>query len=175
MQLRLKGRSTRELLEVGRALRSMTHEVAALLLVNERPDLALALGADGVHLPESGLEIRDVRRLLGVDAWIGRSCHDRAGLERAVDEGADYATLSPLFSVPGKSAPLGVSGFSEARAGIELPVLALGGIDETSLGDARAAGADGVALIRGAYRSGDPEATVSAILRLLDTMRARGG
>ena len=135
------------------------------LLMHRRPDLAMLVGAAGVHLPERGLPIREVRALLGEEALIGVSRHDGPGLAAAA--GADYATLSPFRPVAGKNPPLGASGFREARsaAPLGLAVIALGGLSASSCEEALDAGADGIAVLRG----------VREARTLLDILRARKG
>jgi thiamine-phosphate pyrophosphorylase len=174
VQLRHKSARDRELVRLCEALRVATTEAGARLLVNGRADIALACGADGVHLPERGVEPGDARRLLP-DGLVGVSCHDAAGLERAAAAGADYATLGPFAASPGKGEPLGEAGFAALVRSARLPVLALGGIDPGSAGRAVAAGAAGVAVVRAVYAAADPAAAVDAILRVLDTARRAGG
>jgi thiamine-phosphate pyrophosphorylase len=158
--LRRPGASDRQLLAEAARLRGPVP-----LLMHRRPDLARLVGAVGVHLPERGLPISDARRLLGPEAVVGVSRHDRAGLAAA--DGADYATLSPFFAVRGKNPPLGVVGFRAARDGAPdgLRVLALGGLTPTNARDAFEAGADGVAVLRSATRA----------RRFLDMLQARKG
>lgn len=144
VMLRRPFASARALLSEGRALRS----VGVRLIVSQRVDLALALDAHGVHLPERGLPVDQARRLLGPDRWIGVSRHDRKGLLEAAAAGADYATLSPFASVPGKGPALGPAAFSRARRGVPLPVLALGGISIKNGHLAISSGADGFAVMR---------------------------
>jgi len=118
------------------------------VLVNGRPDIAELTGILGVHLPESGLDAGEVRRAFP-GLVIGVSRHNRAGLERAVGEGADYALLGPLFATPGKeSHALGLPGFGEAVRGLPLPVLAVGGMTSENAASVVDAGARGVAAIR---------------------------
>lgn len=158
--LRRPGAGDRRLLAEARALSGPVP-----LLVHRRPDLARLVGAAGVHLPERGLPIADARRLLGPGTVLGVSRHDRAGL--AASAGADYATLSPFFAVPGKNPPLGPEGFRAAREAAPegVRVLALGGLGPANGGQALEAGADGLAVLRGA----------SEARRFLDIMRARKG
>lgn len=134
------------------------------LIIHRRPDLARLLGAAGVHLPERGLPVAEARALLGPGALIGVSRHDGPGLAAAA--GADYATLSPLHAVPGKGPALGLAGFRAARAAApSLPVLALGGITPATAAAALEAGADGLAVLRGATDARE----------LLDILRAPKG
>jgi len=133
------------------------------LLVNRRFDLALAAGADGVHLPADGLPIAQVRRALP-QATIGRSTHSLAEIARAHAEGADYAVFGPIFETPSK--PLGPSphGLDDlaAAARIGLPVIAVGGIDAGNVADVLAHGATGVAAIRAFARRDSAAELVAA-------------
>ncbi|MCU0676937.1 MAG: thiamine phosphate synthase [Myxococcota bacterium] len=145
VMLRRPHASSRTLLAEGRALQSTGHA----LVVSRRVDVALTLDAHGVHLPERGLDVADARALLGPSRWIGVSRHDHAGLEAAAAAGADYATLSPFATVPGKGPALGPARFAEMRRGVRIPVLALGGITKENATLALASGADGFAVLRG--------------------------
>lgn len=150
-------------LALARALIDVARPRGARVVVHDRLDLALAAYADGVQLGERSVDVADARALLGGGAWIGRSCHDRAGLLRAYESGADAATLSPLFASPGKGPPLGIVAFAELRATVPaLPVIALGGIDATNAHAALAAGASGVAALR-AWLRDDVAAFVRSI------------
>lgn len=124
-----------------------------LVLVNDDPELAAAIGADGVHLP--------ARRLLALTrrpelAWVGASCHTRAELEQAAALGLDYALLGPVLPTathPGEPT-LGWDEFSRLAAGLPMPVLALGGLAAADMERARDAGAHGIAAIRGVWEAG---------------------
>ena len=150
-------------LSLARALIELARPRGARVVVHDRVDVALAAAADGGQLGERSIEVRDARALLGANAWIGRSCHDGAGLLAARDAGADGATLSPLFGSPGKGPALGVARFAELRALVpSLPVIALGGIDAGNARDALAVGATGVAALR-AWLGDDPAAFARSI------------
>jgi thiamine-phosphate pyrophosphorylase len=124
-----------------------------LLLVNGRADVALAAGADGVHLPAAGLPLAPLRRLAaerGRLLLFGRSTHSLAEVAAARGDGADYATFGPVWPTPSKAAygpPPGLEGLREAAA-LGLPLLALGGVDARRLAAAAAAGAHGAAGVR---------------------------
>lgn len=157
--------SARVRLSLARALIEVARPRGARVVVHDRIDLALAADADGVQLGERSVDVEDARRLLGRDAWIGRSCHDAAGLAAARRAGADAATLSPLFASPGKGEPLGVERFAALRATVpDLEVLALGGVDVGNASLAARAGASGAATIRGWLTGDDPGAAVCALL-----------
>lgn len=166
VHLREKELGGRALLQLALALRRACDLTGQLLLVNDRLDVALAARADGVHLPSAGVPVAEARRLLGPAAWIGRSCHSLADVERARDEGASYATFSPIFDTPSKreyGAPLGVEALRDAVA-LALPLVALGGITPANAPEVRAAGAAGVAVIRAWLAGDDPAGAVRALL-----------
>jgi len=148
-QIREKDLSDRALLDL--ALRARAILPAQVdLLINGRIDVALAAGADGVHLPGDGLPIPPLRARFGREISIGRSTHALAEVERARDEGADYATFGPVYETPSKAAfgpPLGLEAFRRA-ARLGLPLFALGGVTLEHLAELAAAGAAGIAGIR---------------------------
>jgi thiamine-phosphate pyrophosphorylase len=152
VQLRDPGLPLRALLALGERLREATAALGAGLVVNDRIDLALALGADGVHLGRRSVTVADARALLPPGTWISVACHAPADVARAAAEGADAALLSPIFASPGKGAVLGIEALREARAllgkGSDVQILALGGVTMENAGACLAAGADGAAAIR---------------------------
>jgi thiamine-phosphate pyrophosphorylase len=157
------------LLAAARELRTLTRTHAARLLVNDRIDVALAAGADGVHLPAASVPIAVARTLLGADAWIGRSTHAAHEAEAAAAEGADYVVLGPVFATPSKEAygpALGVAALAAARG--TTPIVAIGGVATTNAADIRAAGAHGVAVIRAILDATDPAAATRAIRVAID-------
>jgi thiamine-phosphate pyrophosphorylase len=166
IHLREKDLGGRELLALARDLAAVCRAHRQVLLVNDRLDVALAAGADGVHLPSAGVPPADARRLLGPGALVGVSCHSAADVSRALAGGASYATFSPIHDTPSKRAygpPLGVAALRDA-ARLGLPLVALGGIDPPRAAEARAAGAAGVAAIRAWLVGGDPAGAVRALL-----------
>ena len=147
VQVRAKGLNSRDLATL---VRSVIGEAgrADKVLVNSRPDIAELTGARGVHLPESGLDPLGVRRSFP-RLLIGVSRHDRAGLLRARDEGADFALLGPVFGTPGKEGrALGMTGLEEMLKGVDLPVMVVGGITPENAPTVMGGGAWGVAAIR---------------------------
>lgn len=169
VQLREKDLAARDLLALARSLAAVCHARGQLLLVNDRIDVALAAGADGVHLPAAGIPPADARRLLGPAALVGVSCHSAADVARARDGGATYATFSPIYDTPSKRAygpPLGVAALRSASAG-GLPLVALGGVDATRAPEVVAAGAAGVAVIRAWLGGPAPSDAVRALLAAL--------
>lgn len=166
VQLREKDLGGRELLRLARALAAACHASGQRLVVNDRLDVALAAGADGVHLPAAGVPVEDARRLLGPGALVGVSCHSAEEVRRARDGGASYASVSPIYDTPSKrayGAPLGLDVLREA-ASVGLPLIALGGITPARVTEVVRAGAQGVAAIRAWLEDGDPAAAVRALL-----------
>jgi thiamine-phosphate pyrophosphorylase len=166
LQLREKDLGGRDLLCLARRLRAACHARGQLFLVNERVDVALASGADGVHLPSAGIPPADARRLLGPGALVGVSCHSADDVRRARDGGASHASFSPIHDTPSKRAygpPLGIEAL-HAAAALGLPLVALGGMDASRAPAAFAAGAAGVAVIRAWLAGPDPGAAVRELL-----------
>jgi len=150
IQLRDKRFSGRALLNAAVAVRKVTRDAGALFIVNDRLDVALAAGADGVHLGASDLPIGEARRLAPPGFIIGASVGSAAAAVRAAAEGADYVALSPTFSTGSKddAGPgHGLAVLSAVRAAVSLPLVAIGGINAANVADVIAAGADGVAVI----------------------------
>lgn len=153
-----------DLLRLARNLRAVTRG-AALLLVNDRLDVALACGADGVHLPEAGMPPPEARWIAGPELLIGRSVHSVAGAKEAEDAGADYlvvGTVYPTTSHPGEFAA-GPALVREVVAAVSLPVIAIGGITATNAGEVMRAGASGVAVVSAVLDAADVYAAARAL------------
>lgn len=151
VQLRDPAVDDRRLYRLARRARALL-PAGCRLLVNRRIDVAVAAGADGVHLPATGLPVAPLRRRFGAGLLIGRSTHRPAEVAAARAEGADYATFGPVFPTPGKERygpPPGLTGLERAAAAAPgFPILALGGMSPERLAAAAAAGAAGAAAIR---------------------------
>jgi thiamine-phosphate pyrophosphorylase len=174
VHLREKDLGGRDLLALAVALRAVCRARGQLLLVNDRVDVALAAGADGVHLPAAGIPPADARRLLPPSALVGVSCHSAEDVARARDGGASYAFLSPIFDTPSKrgyGSPLGVEAL-RAASKLGLPLVALGGVTPERVPALLAAGAAGVAAIRAWLEGADPATSVAALVAAAS--RARG-
>ena len=154
VQIREKDLEDRPLWGLARLARTVLPPPARVL-VNGRLDVALAAGADGVHLPSDGVPVSALRARFGPGVLIGRSTHRVEDVERARDEGADYVTFGPVYETPskapGKGPPVGLAELERAvvSAGAGgLPVFALGGVTLPRFGELARAGAAGVAAIR---------------------------
>jgi thiamine-phosphate pyrophosphorylase len=148
VQVREKDLGSRALLALVREPRTVIGERATRLLVNGRPDVAIAGGAHGVHLPETGLDIAAVRSGFP-DLLIGASCHSLAAAVRAEQGGADFVLFGPVFATPGKEERAsGLDRLAGITAQLSVPVHAVGGIDASRVACLVAAGASGAAAIR---------------------------
>jgi thiamine-phosphate pyrophosphorylase len=150
VQLRAKDVTDRRLLAMAEEARDGARRGGALFLVNDRPDVALLLGADGVHLGQDDVPPADARRLLGGEAVVGFSTHSLAQLQAALREPIDYVALGPIFATATKADAepvVGVATLASARALTDLPLVAIGGIDRARAADVVAAGADGLAVV----------------------------
>lgn len=167
LQLRAPGLDGGALYERARTLRLLCRRFGAPLLINDRVDVALAVAADGAHLPARGLPSKYARRL-APGLLLGASAHSLPEARLAVAGGADFVTLSPIWptlSHPG-ALPLGLSLLATAAGALAAPVFALGGLDEARARDAAAVGARG-ACLRGVLQARAPRAALQSFLEAL--------
>jgi len=144
----------------------------SLLLVNDRVDVVLVAGVDGVHVGARSLGVRVARSLLGPEAWLGASVHDAGGALAAQAEGADYAFLGTIFDTPTHPdrRGMGLVGLAATTGGVSrLPLVAIGGIDPARVQDVLGAGAYGVAVVRGVWDARDPAVAVRRYLEAMET------
>ncbi len=173
VQVRAKELTSRELLALVRDV-IVAAGRADRILVNSRPDIAALAGARGVHLPESGLDPRSVRAAFP-GLLIGVSRHDRAGLEKAALDQADFAMVGPVFETPGKEPrALGVSGLGDLMRGLTMPVLAVGGVTPGDVPALRSCGVIGVAAIRPFTPAERAREAAASFRAVLDEGRGRG-
>lgn len=149
IQIREKNLAARSLFDLTVGAVEITRKFATRILVNGRADIALAAGADGVHLPADGLSAVVVRRSFPLDFLIGVSTHSAEETLAAKTNGADFVTFGPVFESPGKGKPKGGEELSRVCNLLDpFPVIALGGIDESNYRNVLKAGASGFAAIR---------------------------
>ena len=141
----------------------------ALLLVNDRVDVAIAAGADGVHLPEHTLPLQKLRDYVGDACIVGRSVHSVEAAVRAEQEGADYVLAGAVYESPSHPGqpPAGPALVRAVAEAVRVPVLAVGGITPERVAEVIAAGADGVAVIGAILDAEDPKAAARALQRAL--------
>ena len=171
MQLREKDLSSRQLFELALRLRSLTREHGARLLIHDRIDIALAVGADGVHVGVGSLPVAEARRVLGPEMLIGYSAHALDEALRAECAGADFVTFGPVYATPSKlkyGQPLGLVKLAEAASSLRIPVFALGGVKITTIPEVMATGCHGAALISGVLSAADPHSAAAYLLEKIE-------
>jgi thiamine-phosphate pyrophosphorylase len=183
VQLRDKLSDTRAMVETARAIKQALAPFSVPLVVNDRVDVALAAGADGVHVGQDDMAVEDARRLLGRGAIIGLSIKTVAEANAApvtlidyVGSGGVYATTSKQQ----KNAPIGPAGLARVIAALharapQLPVCGIAGIDAGNAAAVIAAGADGVAVISALSLAPDPAAAARGLRDIVDAMLAKRG
>ncbi|MEY4751714.1 MAG: hypothetical protein RIQ60_3928 [Pseudomonadota bacterium] len=166
VQLREKALDTRAFVERARVLKAWLAPLGVPLIINDRVDVALACGADGVHVGQQDMDAADVRRLMP-QALIGLSIESSAQLAAAETEGvADYYGVSPVFATPTKAdaAPaLGLDGLAALRACTRRPLVAIGGLHAGNAAAVLGAGADGLAVVSALCAAPDPAAAARAL------------
>lgn len=151
IQIRERGADTRLLMDLAAPAIDRARGTSSHIVINDRLDVALALGAAGVHLGNHSLPAREVRVIAPRDFLMGVSCHSLEEARCAESAGADYILLGPVFETPSKLAygpPLGLDQIRQATAQVKTPILALGGITLERVKPCLAAGAAGIAAIR---------------------------
>jgi thiamine-phosphate pyrophosphorylase len=170
VQLREKDLDGRALLDLARRLRILTAAAGARLFVNDRVDVALAAGADGVHLGRGALAVDDVRAI-APELQIALATHSVDDVARAAaDDRVSFVVFGPVFDTPSKRAygpPLGLN-LLRAAAASPVPVLAIGGVDRETISACLAAGASGVACIRPILGNGDPETALRGFFEAIE-------
>lgn len=170
IQLREKDLSTRELLRLAYDMRGLTKRYNAMLLINDRLDIALAAGADGVHLGLQGIPAGAARTIVPKDFLIGCSAHNIEEASEAEQGGADFITLGPVFQTPSKMRygnPIGLEAVREIKSKVSIPVYAIGGIKTENALSAIEAGADGIAVISAILGADDAETETRKFMETL--------
>ena len=171
VQLRAKRATDREALDLAAKIRAATRAAGALFFVNDRFDLALVAGADGVHLGQSDLPPAAIPNGLRERLLVGRSTHTTAEVRAAREEGLAYVAFGPVFGTRSKDSPHAARGLDllrEAAAlAAPLPLVAIGGIDARNTAAVLAAGASGIAVISALAAAPDPEAAARALVQAL--------
>ena len=167
IQLRDTSADPRQLLPQAREIATLCRERAVPFIVNDRLDLALAAGADGVHLGQDDLPPKVARAVLGSEKFLGVSTHSLDQAIQATEDGADYLGIGPIFATSTKATgyePLGCAMIRQLRARIDLPLIAIGGITLDNVGEVIRTGAAGVAVISAVVGADDIVAAARAFL-----------
>ena len=175
LQLREKERSSGEFLHLADVLVDRAKQAGALLVINDRADIARLSGAAGVHVGQDDLSVADVRKLLPAPAIVGLSTHDDRQVDNAIEQNPTYLAVGPVFGTSTKDTGYSARGLDLVRRAAERgrPVVAIGGVTLENVLDVVRAGASGVAVISDLL-NGDPEArTRDFIARLAELTEAR--
>lgn len=176
LQLRAKGLPSGEFLRLACLLRELAVKRGALFIVNDRVDIAMAAGADGVHLGQDDIPVEEARALLGDKYLIGLSTHNLTEAARAGATTADYVSFGPVFATATKKdaePTLGLKALKEARALVSKPLVAIGGITAQSLPSVMDTGADAAAIISDILMSKAPGDKAARIISLLKVREDR--
>lgn len=171
IQLREKSMPDRRLIETARSMRAWTREAGVLLIINDRPDIAMLCEADGVHIGQDEASVADVRKIVGTEKLIGVSTHSLAQARQAMMEGADYLGVGPVFASTTKTFRreefVGLELVREVAGAIDHPWFAIGGIDEANLPEVIQAGARRIAVSGAISRSDHPQNSARRLKQFL--------
>jgi thiamine-phosphate pyrophosphorylase len=159
-QLRDKDASDDELVAAAERARERCHAAGALFLLNDRPDLAVTCGADGVHVGQDDMPVDRARELVGDAALVGLSTHSVQQAQAGCRSGADYVAVGPVHATPTKEGrpAIGVEPIRYAAAHVDIPWFAIGGIDAQTVGEVVHAGARRIVVVRALAHADDPQA-----------------
>jgi thiamine-phosphate pyrophosphorylase len=169
VQLRAKDAGDDEIVAAGRRFRRLTRAAGVLFVVDDRPDLAVACDADGVHVGQDDVPVEEARRIVGPRRLVGLSTHSAEQFRAA--RGVDYVGVGPVFATPTKPgrAAVGLELVREAARVAPVPWFAIGGIDLSNVADVVAAGAARIAVVRAIQDAPDPAAAAARLRSRLDS------
>jgi len=168
IQLREKDLSGKELFCLAKEFRELTNRYNARLIINDRVDVALAVGADGVHLGRQSVSVQDARRAFESSSFsVSVSTHSLEEALQAESDGADFITFGPVYFTPSKAAygePVGIDKLKEVAKAINIPIFALGGIKRESIDEVLNTGAYGVAMISAIMAANDVKKAIEELM-----------
>jgi thiamine-phosphate pyrophosphorylase len=174
VQLREKTCATREFIEEALAVKEFLRSRGVPLIINDRLDVALAVGADGVHLGQKDMPLAAARAIVTDTMLIGISAESLADAVAAQQGGADYLGVSPIFATPTKTdaaAPLGLVGLQAIRRAVDIPLVGIGGLNRQNAAAVVRCGADGVAVVSAIVAAEDPEQAARELLQVIRSAR----
>lgn len=171
LQLREKDMEAGDLIQAGEPIRDACRAAGIAFIVNDRADVALALGADGLHVGQNDLSVGTARRFLG-GGIVGLSTHSQQQIDGALLDDPDYIAVGPVFATPTKPGrpPVGLDPIGHAAARVGLPWFAIGGIDATNLSEVLDAGARRVVVVRAIADAPDPVTAAKELRALIDVV-----
>jgi thiamine-phosphate pyrophosphorylase len=175
LQLRDHDASDDEILAAAERFRDACDRSGALFVINDRPDLALQCGADGLHVGQDDLPVDAVRRLMGADTVIGLSTHSPEQFDAGLGSAADYLSAGPVWETPTKAGrpAAGIELVRHAAATATKPFFAIGGIDESNIAEVVAAGATRAVVVRAIRDAADPRAAAEALRSRLEAVNVQ--
>ncbi len=172
IQLREKDLGTRELLKLAYRMRGLTKKYNTRLFINDRLDIALAVGADGVHLTQNSIPADAVRKVVKKKLLIGVSTHSLKEAREAEKAGTDFITLGPIYQTPSKlkyGTPLGIGTLKKVSREIKIPVFAIGGVKARRINELSSAGAYGIAMISEIFGASDIQKKIKELITILES------
>ena len=168
IQLREKDCSSREFYELGLRVKKITERYNAPLIINDRVDIALAVGAAGVHVGQGDLPCKVVREIVGPDMIVGVSAATLDEAVQAEEDGADYLGVGAMYATATKTdtRPVSMEELLKIRAAVKIPIVVIGGINKQTLGNFKDTGVDGLAVVSAIVAQPDPEAAARELLRM---------
>jgi len=173
IQLRSKSLSDSELVKAGKKIRLLTKKYKKLFFVNDRPDLAHLLEADGIHIGQDDLSVREVRSLLKKGYLVGKSTHSLQQAKRTLAEDVDYIGFGPLYETPTKPnyKSTGMKLIKSVVRCASVPVVCIGGINSENIDEVLEAGASRVAIVRALFDAKDPKQVAAQLKKKLGEQR----
>ncbi len=174
VQLREKNCSTRKFIKEALSVKEYLKKHNIPLIINDRVDVAQAIGADGVHLGQTDMPLTMAKDILKGSMIIGISVESLEDAIRAEKDGADYIGISPIFATPTKtdtSPPLGLEGLKEISRAVSLPKVAIGGLNKENAGEVIFNGADGIAVVSAIVSADDPRKAAEELIHIIRQVR----
>jgi thiamine-phosphate pyrophosphorylase len=174
VQLREKDCSTLEFIEQALAIKAILNARKVPLIINDRLDVALAVAADGVHLGQNDMPLETAKKIAGPSMLIGISAESVQDAVDAEKGGADYLGVSPIYATPTKTdtaPPLGLEGLREIRKRVKIPLVGIGGLNESNAAEVIRNGADGVAVVSAIVAADDPGTAAKTLKQIIAEAR----
>ena len=174
IQLREKDCSTLDFIEQALAVKDCLGARQIPLIINDRLDVALAVGADGVHLGQSDMPLEMAQKIAGPSMLIGISAESLQDAIEAENGGADYLGVSPIYATPTKTdtaPPLGLQGLREIKNRVKIPLVGIGGLNNSNAAEVIRNGADGVAVVSAIVAAEDPETAAMNLKQIINEAR----
>ena len=170
VQLRAKTQSLAEIAQLGAELHAITRDAGVPLVINDHPEIARDIGAEGVHVGQDDLSVNEARRIIGGQCLVGKSTHSIMQATSATAEAPDYIGFGPLFATPTKPdyTPVGLSEIREVHTLVRPPIFCIGGIKLENLAQVIAAGAERVVIVSGLLQAPDIAKYARAVRQLLE-------